>query len=125
MANRNRAAVDVQFFGIDLQAIPAIHHLYREASLSSHRSMSLNLIPARCNNFGAAKSRPIPISSGSQPATWKPRKTSLGDAELVCTFARHQQRGRRAVRKLRRVPGGNCALATGLIEVRFQSEKAI
>src|SRR5437899_3937865 len=39
--------------------------------------MSSIFSPARLSSFGTANTGPMPISSGSQPAIWKPRKTSL------------------------------------------------
>ena len=48
------------------------------ASFSSHRSMSSIFMPARCNSFGTANTGPMPISSGSQPATAKPRNMPSG-----------------------------------------------
>ena len=48
------------------------------ASFSSHRSMSSIVMPARCNSFGTANTGPMPISSGSQPATAKPRNVPSG-----------------------------------------------
>ena len=44
-----------------------------KASFSSHRAMSSTLRPARSSRRGTANTGPMPISSGSQPATAKPR----------------------------------------------------
>src|SRR5438094_79139 len=41
-------------------------------------SMSSSRRPASFRSFGTAKTGPMPISSGSQPATTKPRKTPSG-----------------------------------------------
>ena len=48
--------------------------------------MSAIVRPWRLRSFGTAKTGPMPISSGSQPATAKPRKTSLG--RMPRAFAR-------------------------------------
>jgi hypothetical protein len=40
--------------------------------------MSDTFSPARCSRRGTAKTGPMPISSGSQPATAKPRKMPSG-----------------------------------------------
>src|SRR5256885_1030964 len=63
--------------------MPSLRWQYRaweaKASLSSHRSMSSTLRPWRASSLGTAKTGPMPISSGSQPATAKPRKAPSGD----------------------------------------------
>ncbi len=41
-------------------------------------STSSTLRPWRCSNFGTAKTGPMPISSGSQPATAQPLKAPSG-----------------------------------------------
>ncbi len=48
------------------------------ASFSSHRPMSSTFRPAFLSSLGTANTGPIPISSGSQPATAKPRNTPSG-----------------------------------------------
>src|SRR5438270_739640 len=48
------------------------------ASFSSQRPMSSTFRPARSKRRGTANTGPIPISSGSQPATAKPRKIPSG-----------------------------------------------
>ena len=48
------------------------------ASFSSMISMSSSLTPATFRSFGTAKTGPMPISSGSQAATTKPRKKPSG-----------------------------------------------
>ena len=40
--------------------------------------MSSTFSPARASSFGTANTGPMPISSGSQPATAKPRKMPSG-----------------------------------------------
>src|SRR2546422_6258327 len=59
--------------------------------------------PQRLRSFGTAKTGPIPISSGSQPATAKPRKTSFGrmpsaSATLVMSMERAKALGIRPKR---------------------------
>ena len=49
-----------------------------KASFSSHRSMSSTVRPWRASSLGTANTGPMPISSGSQPATAKPRKAPSG-----------------------------------------------
>jgi len=58
-----------------------------KASLSSHRSMSFTFSPNRSSTLGTAKMGPMPISSGSQPATAKPRKRPSGCRPLRCATA--------------------------------------
>ena len=49
-----------------------------KASFNSHRSMSATVRPRRFSTLGTANTGPMPISSGSQPATAKPRKRPSG-----------------------------------------------
>ena len=49
-----------------------------KASFSSHTSMSSTRSPWRFKSLGTAYTGPMPISSGSQPATANPRKISFG-----------------------------------------------
>ena len=62
--------------------IPSLSRQYStctaKASLSSHRSMSPTLRPKRLSTLGMAYTGPMPISSGSQPATANPRKRPKG-----------------------------------------------
>ena len=53
-------------------------HCDANASLSSHRSTSSWRSPAFSNKRGMAYTGPMPISSGSQAATVKPRYTPMG-----------------------------------------------
>ena len=50
-----------------------------KASFISHRSMSCTVRPWRASSLGTANTGPMPISSGSHPATAKPRKAPRGD----------------------------------------------
>ena len=54
-----------------------------KASFNSHRPMSSTFRPAFFNSLGIANTGPMPISSGSQPATAKPRKTPSGCKPLA------------------------------------------
>src|SRR5215831_10074144 len=56
------------------------------ASFNSQTSTSPTLTPAFDSSFGTAKMGPMPISSGPQPDTAKPRNSSSGDRPSV--FAR-------------------------------------
>src|SRR5690606_6143464 len=62
--------------------IPSLSRQYStctaNASFSSHRSMSSTVRPWRLSSLGTANTGPMPISSGSQPATAKPRKMPSG-----------------------------------------------
>src|SRR6266478_2354299 len=78
-------------------------------------SMSFIVRPCRLSSFGTAKTGPMPISSGRQPATAKPRKTPSGS--MPSALARHENRRRGAVGELRRVPRRHRAV---LFERRLQ-----
>ena len=50
--------------------------------------MSETFLPVRASSFGTAKTGPMPISSGSHPATAKPRKMPSGFSPfLAASFA--------------------------------------
>ena len=59
-----------------------------KASFSSHRPMSSTVRPAFCSSFGTAYTGPMPISSGSQPATAKPRNTPSGASPFASAMRR-------------------------------------
>ncbi len=79
--------------------------------------------PLRSSSRGTAKTGPMPISSGSQPATARPRNTPIGSRPRRAASAlRHEDAGRGAVGKLARIAGGDeCAVAAH----RFQLGEAL
>ena len=74
VADRDRAAVDVELVVRDAEPVAAIDAPGRRTPRSiPTRSMSSILRPCCSNSLGTAKTGPIPISSGAQPATAMPR----------------------------------------------------
>ncbi|MNP30124.1 hypothetical protein D3C76_1231830 [compost metagenome] len=63
-------------------------HCEANASLSSHRSMSSIRKPLALSSFGTENTGPMPISSGAQPATVKPRKNAFGLSPSSSAFSR-------------------------------------
>ena len=81
-----------------------------KASFSSHRSMSLTVRPSFFSTLGTANTGPMPISSGSQPATAKPRKRPSGLRLLLLgVLLAHHHAGAGAVGELAGVAGGDHA----------------
>src|SRR5882672_6084858 len=78
MADRDRAAVDVELVRIDAELVAAIDHLDRVGLVQPHRSISSIFSPCRFRSRGIATTGPTPISSGSTPAATKPRKMPSG-----------------------------------------------
>jgi hypothetical protein len=68
MPDRNRPAIDVKPFVRDAQLVAAIKHLGRESLVQLPQPDVVDF-QARSNNRGTAKTGPMPISSGAQPAT--------------------------------------------------------
>src|SRR5262249_46387580 len=96
-----------------------------KASFSSHTSMSSILRPWRSRSLGTAYTGPMPISSGSQPATAKPRNTSLG--RIPRAFARSIDITRVELapsESCDELPAGAWAVAGVLVEVRRQLQEA-
>src|SRR5262245_59372166 len=88
VAERDRAAVDVEALVGNADVVAAIEHLYRERLVQLHRSMSATRLPAFSSSFGTANTGPMPISRGSQPAAAKPRKMPSGcRPRLEASFA--------------------------------------
>ncbi|SVJ77531.1 Uncharacterised protein [Klebsiella pneumoniae] len=63
-------------------------HCEAKASLSSQRSTSAIFSPFALSSFGTENTGPMPISSGSQPATVKPRKKAFGSRPSASAFSR-------------------------------------
>ena len=94
MADGDRAAVDVQLLGVDAEPVAAVDHLHGEGFVQLPQvDVARPSGRGASSSLGTANTGPMPISSGSQPATAKPRKTPLRlDAERLGPLARHQQR---------------------------------
>ena len=72
--------------------------------------MSSIFMPVRCNSFGTANTGPMPISSGSQPATAKPRNVPSGFRPFFsASFALITTQARGAVGELARIAGRDVA----------------
>jgi len=78
MADRDRPAVDVQLGRSMPNRVAQYTTCTANASFSSHRSMSSTFSPCRLSSLGTANTGPMPISSGSHPATANPRKATFG-----------------------------------------------
>mgnify|MGYP003694225291 CR=1 FL=1 len=105
MADRDRAAVDVEAIVWKPQLVAAVDDLHREGLVQLPQVDVVDRsFPARASSFGTANTGPMPISSGSQPATAKPRNTPSGGKPFARggSVAHHHAR-RGAVRELARV----------------------
>jgi hypothetical protein len=78
VAHRDGAAVDVQAVARDAQLVAAIDHLHRERFVQLPQVDVADLQAQLLQHLGIANTGPMPISSGSQPATAKPRKRPIG-----------------------------------------------
>src|SRR5262245_29659563 len=76
VADRDGAAVDVELVLRNAEAVTSTW--LANASLSSHRSMSSMASPCCLSSLGTANTGPMPISSGSQPATASARNAPSG-----------------------------------------------
>ncbi|MCY1175386.1 hypothetical protein D9M73_156220 [compost metagenome] len=79
----------------------AYRHCEAKASLSSHKSISPMCRPLALSNFGTENTGPMPISSGSQPATVNPRKNALGFKPSARAFSR-------LITRVMEAPSDNC-----------------
>ena len=73
MADRDCTAVDVELVIVDAEPVAAVDDLDRERFVELPEADVVHLETMRLSSFGTAKTGPIPISSGSQPATAMPR----------------------------------------------------
>jgi len=77
MADRDRAPSTLIFSG-RCELVAAIEHLHSEGFRSIPRDRYRRLKPWRLEQARHREHRPMPISSGSQPAATKPRKMPSG-----------------------------------------------
>ncbi len=74
MADRDRAAIDVEPRRVDAEPVAAVDHLHREGLVQFPQvDVGDARGRARASSFGTANTGPMPISSGAQPATAMPR----------------------------------------------------
>ena len=71
MAERDRAAVDVQLLGIDRQFLQAGEHLRGKGLVELERSIWSSVRPASLSTLRIAGTGPMPKRSGSTPAVAK------------------------------------------------------
>src|SRR5882724_519160 len=120
MPNGNRPAIYVQFLRIDAEMMEAIDNLHGKSLIELPDVYLVHLQPGAPEQFGHSVNRPdshfVGIAAGHLEAA---KNQLIRNAELISTLARHQQRGRRAVRKLRRISGGDGTLAAMRIKMRF------
>ena len=76
-------------------------------------------MPVRCSSFGTANTGPMPISSGSQPATAKPRNVPSGFRPFFSASLRaHHHAGAGAVGELAGIAGRDVAALAHRLERR-------
>src|SRR5690554_592818 len=85
VTHRNRAAIHVQFFHRNTQTVAAVDHLGCKGFVQLPQVNVVHGQAVTGKQAWNSKHRPMPISSGSQPATAKPRKMPMGS--MLCFSA--------------------------------------
>ena len=127
VADGDGAAVDVEAIVGDAELVAAIDHLHRERFVELPEIDVVDLRRRlRSSSLGTAKTGPMPISSGSQPATAKPRKTPSGFRPfLLAPSWRSSPRTRAgAVGELAGVAGGDHAALDRRLDLRRRPRRS-
>ena len=69
MTDGDGPAIHIQLFRIYSQAVAAVDHLHCESLVQFPEADIIHLQAGALEQLGTAKTGPMPISSGSQPAT--------------------------------------------------------